>query len=568
MTWIRCPSRTAGAMGKAGITMKQSKRKKDEWKQLPVSDIYDNPYNPRTITAQSPGMTELIEGVKVNGVQQAITVRPTPLADPPRRGRPYLLVAGSRRMFAALASSTKTVPAIVKYGLTDEQACALTTNENLDRKDLSPLEEGKAVQNLLEMYKGDARAAASRIGKSEKWIRTRARIQNHLAKDWQKHLAENPEDNWTAGHLGLLARLPDETQQEVKNTLFVGEVPTISELEKIIQDLLRALDKTPWELDDETLIPKAGSCMACAKQTLKQPGLWEDREETPPQKFSRCLDAACYNRKQLAHLQRRRKELGKEHKDLVTVASERFDYYEQTEEVGKQFPGLLFSIDYHKVKKTDKQAIPALVIHGKEIGKLIWIKKGAKDDQGGKDKKGAKGEKGTVTTLQERRQRLDSKRWCQVLIELRETLEETDRPVMLTEGDNNELKVAALAAIFGTEEREEEAGPFIRYENKRSITIDGWKRLDRVMKELRVVELYNRLWQQVRGVLLSRLTYPGGVTQLNKKYIQEARQVGKLIGVDVDELCKKVSREKGFTEPKAWANLQADGTPKKMKNEK
>lgn len=71
------------------------------------------------------------------------------------------------------------------------------------------------------------------------------------------------------------------------------------------------------------------------------------------------------------------------------------------------------------------------------------------------------------------------------------------------------------------------------------------------------------LWEMVKPELAGRLYFGGGVTQLPEGKIEEAREISKLLGIDVDAIFEDVSTRKGFTVPKSWANLNEDGTPKK-----
>ena len=76
------------------------------------------------------------------------------------------------------------------------------------------------------------------------------------------------------------------------------------------------------------------------------------------------------------------------------------------------------------------------------------------------------------------------------------------------------------------------------------------------------------LWASVKPTLKNLLSYGGPASQTSGSCIDSARWVAKLIGVDVDKMFKEVSKQKGFTEPKSWKGLNADGTPKAAKAKK
>jgi len=550
--------------------MATSQTANEQFKRIAVKEVIPNPQNPRTIDEKSAAFRELTESVKGSGVRIPVHLRIHP-----KKKNKYELLAGERRIRAAKAVGRDTVPAIVHVGISDEEAFEILVTENYARDDLTPLEQSKAVANLLEHYKGDVQAAASRLGQTERRIRQLSIIHNRLSATCQKAMAKDgsPYQDWTVGHWGLVARLPESQQDDLlEDYEYYDTTPTVAQLKKKIIDLLRTLNKAPWNLDDPTLVPKAGACLECPHRSSHQPGLW-DEEETEPEKTKkndRCLNILCWREKMTAHIQRRSTEIKKEHSDLILLKNGHTNYY-QDQDLQKQFGVVVSDSQYESTRKSDKKAVPALVVYGKGEGTLRWVKRRA-TTSGSTSARGNDG-KAKPKTLKQRRELLNSKRWCQVLIELRKILVNTPlKELCYAPGGELRLGVAALVGLFGTSYRNNNLcyaveGPTPWKSNKK---FDLWKRYDAItpydkIEQPEIEMIYETLWCGVRPVLNQRLFWSGGVTQLPKEYAEEARHVGKLIGVDVKALFKDVSERKGFTEPKSWANLKADGTPKTSK---
>ncbi|HEV8539675.1 MAG TPA: ParB/RepB/Spo0J family partition protein [Nitrospiraceae bacterium] len=140
-----------------------------EVEHLPIEHIMPNRYQPRKEFAESE-LIELSESVKQNGVLQPVLVR--------RKGDGfYELIAGERRLRAAKLAGLKSLPAIVRNS-TDEQAMELALVENLQRKDLNPMEAARAYHRLLNEFGLTQDAVAQRIGKDRSSIANFVRLVN------------------------------------------------------------------------------------------------------------------------------------------------------------------------------------------------------------------------------------------------------------------------------------------------------------------------------------------------------------------------------------------------------
>ena len=94
---------------------------------------------------------------------------------------------------------------------------------------------------------------------------------------------------------------------------------------------------------------------------------------------------------------------------------------------------------------------------------------------------------------------------------------------------------------------------------------DDQAEIQKLVKKKDSAKALEYLWESVKPTLDNILTYNGPVTQTPDYYIKEAKWIAALIQVDLDAMFKEVSQTKGFTEPKSWKNLNADGTPKAKK---
>lgn len=133
-----------------------------------ISAIRPNSFNPRKhFDAES--LNELADSIRQQGMLQPVTVRPT--AD----GNGYELVFGERRYRAATIVGMQEIPAIISE-LSDEEAEEIAITENLQRKDVTPMEEANAYQRLMESGRHDLSSLSVQFGKSEAYIRTRLKF--------------------------------------------------------------------------------------------------------------------------------------------------------------------------------------------------------------------------------------------------------------------------------------------------------------------------------------------------------------------------------------------------------
>lgn len=168
---------------------------------IPISSVTANPYQPR-VHFDEESLLELSTSIAEMGVLQPILVRPLSEGT-------YELVAGERRWRAAKRAGLTTIPAVIR--LTDDvSSVEQALVENLHRKDLAPLEEAAAYQQLIEDFGLTHDQLSDRVGKSRSAISNSMRLLG-LPPTVLRLLADG---QLSAGHARALLGTPDRSRQE------------------------------------------------------------------------------------------------------------------------------------------------------------------------------------------------------------------------------------------------------------------------------------------------------------------------------------------------------------------
>ncbi|GGA70339.1 ParB/RepB/Spo0J family partition protein [Ornithinibacillus halotolerans] len=138
----------------------------DVVQQIPIKDCRPNPYQPRK-TFHTDAIEELKESILEFGIIQPLIVR--------KSIKGFEIVVGERRFRAAKEAGLTEVPAVVKE-LTDEKMMELALLENLQREDLTPIEEGQAYANLMKELNITQEELSKRLGKSRSHIANMVRL--------------------------------------------------------------------------------------------------------------------------------------------------------------------------------------------------------------------------------------------------------------------------------------------------------------------------------------------------------------------------------------------------------
>jgi ParB family chromosome partitioning protein len=266
----------------------------NEYRDVSVTALIESPSNPRKRFDEN-SLSELAASFKSQGVLAPLLVRELDESK-------YEVIAGARRLRAAKLAELENVPVrIVK--LTDAEAIEAQCVENLQREDIHPLEEALGFKSLLELGEPYNTAhIASRSGKSQTYIATRLKLADLIPPVAEAFL----KDEIGVGHALLIAKLPAQQQQEALaaafRSMWTSEGNTqvlipVRELAVWIEsNILLQLDSVPFDKQDETLVPAAGSCVNCPKRTGFNKLLFaEVRRDS-------CSDPLCLRAKLDAHV--------------------------------------------------------------------------------------------------------------------------------------------------------------------------------------------------------------------------------------------------------------------------
>ena len=191
--------------------------------EVDVTELRPNPYQPRKFFDEE-GMEELTKSIMQHGILQPIIVR--------RSIKGYEIVVGERRYRAAKAANLKKVPVVVR-DMDEQEMMELAVLENLQREDLTPIEEAEAYQTLIERLDLTQEQLAKRLGKS------RPHIANHLRllSLPTKILNYISDGKLSMGHGRTLLGLKQKEKIEPLAQKVVKENLNVRQLEKMVNEL-------------------------------------------------------------------------------------------------------------------------------------------------------------------------------------------------------------------------------------------------------------------------------------------------------------------------------------------
>ena len=266
-----------------------------------LDELRESPLNPRKTFG---AMASLVDSVKRIGLIQPLIVR---LIDPRTRaagGGMFEIVCGHRRFRAAREAGLVEIPVKV-VSLDDVQALEAMLTENGQRENLTHLEEAETFQ-ALRVRGWKVEQIAARLSTTEGTIYHRLKLLE-LAPEAKQALA----DGVLPGTVAVpLARLPSASMQVkalgVLRDRFVndgGTINTRDAIEFLQREFTRPLKLAPFSLTDSELIPLAGSCAECPKNTkCATPGLFDDFRDT---RAPVCTDTKCFDEKAAASWKRK-----------------------------------------------------------------------------------------------------------------------------------------------------------------------------------------------------------------------------------------------------------------------
>lgn len=189
---------------------------------LNLSDLRPNPYQPRKVF-NDEALSELAESIKENGVFQPIIVK--------KSIKGYEIIAGERRYRASILAGKTNIPAIIR-NFTEEQMIEIALLENLQRENLSAIEEAMAYKNMLEKLNLTQEQLSKKVSKSRSHITNMLGLLR-LPKEVQDMIISN---KLTMGHARALSKLENEEQIIEMANKIVNEKLPVRETEKETND--------------------------------------------------------------------------------------------------------------------------------------------------------------------------------------------------------------------------------------------------------------------------------------------------------------------------------------------
>ncbi len=200
--------------------------KKSDQMEIPIELISTNPDQPRKVF-EDKELMELCDSIKEFGVIQPIIVKRD------SRGL-YIVIAGERRLRASAMAGLKKIPAIIREA-DDKDTALLALVENVQREDLSYLEEATAYKRLMADYGLTQTEIAKRVGKQQSTISNKIRILA-LPEDIRQVLADN---QLTERHARALLKLEEESVRKQILTRVVEHNLNVKQTERLVEDVFK-----------------------------------------------------------------------------------------------------------------------------------------------------------------------------------------------------------------------------------------------------------------------------------------------------------------------------------------
>ena len=192
--------------------------------ELPLTELVANQFQPRTVF-DGDRIEELAVTIEEHGLLQPIVVR--------KKGTGYEIIAGERRYRAVRSLGWETIPAIVKE-MTDETTASLALIENLQREDLTPIEEAEAYERLLALQDITQEVLARKLGRSQSTIANKLRLLR-LPMDVREALKQR---TITERHARALLPLKDEALQVTVLAEILEREWNVKETERRVERLM------------------------------------------------------------------------------------------------------------------------------------------------------------------------------------------------------------------------------------------------------------------------------------------------------------------------------------------
>jgi len=220
----------------------------DELANLPVDLLQRGKYQPR-VDMRQESLEDLAASIKSQGIIQPIVVRAVEGAAPGESQR-YEIIAGERRWRAAQLAGLVTVPAVIRR-VPDEAAIAMALIENIQREDLNPLEEARALERLISEFGITHQQAADAVGRSRAAVSNLLRLLE-LAPEITAFVEKRELE---MGHARALLGLTQRRQQIEVGSLVARKGLSVRETEALVRSMLARAAGAPTPKDGKRLDP-------------------------------------------------------------------------------------------------------------------------------------------------------------------------------------------------------------------------------------------------------------------------------------------------------------------------
>lgn len=227
-----------GGLGKglSAIFIENESEDQNSTVTLKISEIEPNKDQPRT-DFDDKALAELAESIAQHGVLQPLLVRPLMYGG-------YQIVAGERRYRASRMAGLTEVPVVIRE-LDDRETMEIALIENLQRENLTPVEEAKGYKTLMDTYGFTQEQVSSSVGKSRSAVANSLRLLN-LPEEVLILLADG---RISGGHARALLSLDDKNKMIVISQEILDKDLSVRQTEKLTQSLKKKKEKSPEKVE-------------------------------------------------------------------------------------------------------------------------------------------------------------------------------------------------------------------------------------------------------------------------------------------------------------------------------
>jgi ParB/RepB/Spo0J family partition protein len=255
----------------------------EQFKELKLNELLVSTSNPRTEFEQI-SLNELAESIKRHGVLQPIIVRIHPTVN-----KKYEIACGERRYRASKIAGKKSIPVSIR-DIDDDQMFEIQIIENLERKDVHPMDEAIAFKKMLDSGKYTIEDISAKVAKPLTFVSQRLKLNDLISELKEDFL----KGEFGVSHAILLARVNEEKQKEIfegSKDQWSDGYGTLKELKRELDDENNNLDNAFFDISDNELYKEAGTCLSCLKCSKANSVLFPEYSE------NLCFDIKCFKTK-------------------------------------------------------------------------------------------------------------------------------------------------------------------------------------------------------------------------------------------------------------------------------